>query len=87
MSARIPVTVPSEAPWRFIADHPDAELYLRPCPEEPVHEPVDDRDWSRPLHPLFIGGGRVPAGRYVLTVRMPHGEPTRVRVAGWLGVE
>src|SRR5699024_2254827 len=40
MTARIPVTIPREAPYRFIADNPDAELFLQPCLSEPLDEPT-----------------------------------------------
>lgn len=83
MTARIPVTLPGAGAYQFIADHPDAELYLQPCLTAPMME--YDRNafsWPIRLSPLLVGR-RLEAGAHVLIVHLPPGGPTRVRLAGY----
>jgi len=87
MTARVPITIPREAPYRFIADHPDAELFLQPCPEEPLFESTHEvQDWPIPM--LFnVGAITLKPGPYVLLVDLPAGSPVAVRLAGYLSVD
>ncbi|MDC0673171.1 hypothetical protein [Nannocystis radixulma] len=86
ITARIPVTIPREGPYRFIADHPDAELFIQPCLSEPRMEPTPE-GYSWPERVLWNGGGStLEAGPHVLLVNIPAGEPTTIRLAGYFSI-
>lgn len=84
-TARIPVTIPRAGSYHFLADHPDAELFIQPCLAEPSMEPLPGaHNWPLPLDKTFITGPKTLApGPHVLLVNLPHGEPTTVRLLGY----
>ena len=88
VTARVPLTIPRTGPYHFFADHPDAELLIQPCPSEPLMEPQSGvHDWPRQLHTsLNVGAPTLDAGSYVLFVNLPPGEPTTVRLIGYLAI-
>ncbi|MCY1053913.1 hypothetical protein [Nannocystis sp. SCPEA4] len=84
MTVRIPVTLPRTAPYRFLADHSDAELSLQPCLPEPIMDPmVDTSAWPHPFDSSISDGTSIEAGPYVLFVSLPQGAPTTVRLVGY----
>lgn len=89
MTARIPVSIPRAGPYRFLADHSDAELFIQPCPTEPIMEPTPGaHKW--PISPgdnLILGPSTLEPGPYVLLVNIPQGEPSTVRLIGYLAAD
>lgn len=96
MTARIPLTLPQEGAYLFLADHPAAELYLQPCPAEPIMEPTPEAykwpyEWPYDLlstqDGLHRSPGKLEPGPYVLLVNLPPGEPVTVRLAAYLSID
>lgn len=83
MQARIPVTIPSDGYFHFIADDPAAELTIQPCLTEPAMQPIPSADeW--PIGFSSGGPGRLlQAGPHVLVVSVPPGAPVPIRLAGY----
>lgn len=80
MTARVPVTIPSDGLYWFVAEHPDATLALQPCSDEPTTEPVEGVHlWPKQLLGEF-GPNALSAGPHVLHVNLPPGAPATVRV-------
>lgn len=88
MTARIPVTIPRAGPYHFLADHPDAELFMQPCPTDPLIDPMPEAyKWPIPLNPLNVGAPTFQEGPHVLLVHIPPGDPTTVGLIGYLSVD
>lgn len=87
MTTRVPITIPADAPYMFITDHPDAELAIQPCPAEPIIEPIPGAErW--PIELLGEhGASSLRAGPHVLIVHIPPGAPADVRVLGYPSIQ
>ena len=83
MQARIPITIPMDGYFNFIADDAEAEVSIQPCLVEPSMEPIPGaEDW--PILYYSSGPGRyLRAGPHVLIVSLPPGVPASLRLAGF----
>lgn len=87
MSARIPFSIAEGGKYRFDADHPNAEILIRLCIDAPLTEPFEDLSrWPQVSNPI-LGAPILPAGRYVLELSVPLGNPVAVRVQGYPSIE
>ncbi|MBZ5714135.1 hypothetical protein [Nannocystis pusilla] len=83
MTARVPVTLPANGSYFFVADHPDANLAIQPCASEPRTK-VTPGAYSWPLELLgAAGASQLEAGPHVLLVHLPPGPPAHVRIIAY----
>lgn len=87
MSARVPFSIAAAGKYRFTADHPQAEISVRVCIDEPLVEPFEDLERWPKVSKMNLGAPSFPVGRYVLEVSVPLGEPTTVRLLGFPAIE
>lgn len=86
MSARIPLSISRPGKYRFVADNPDAEIAIQICIDEPWFESFDPSKWPKISDPI-LGAPTLPAGRYLLEISVPLGDPITVRLQGYPSIE
>lgn len=85
ISTRVPLSIATPGAYRFVANHPDAELYIRPCLKAPLAS-FDDSLIVKFDGPSLIGTqgtAELIAGPYLLDVVVPLGDPVTVRLQGY----